>query len=40
MLLANFRNRDLLMRCPDDPDALHELLGPIADLPGEERGTL
>ena len=27
------------MRCPDDRDALHELLGPIADLPGEERGN-
>jgi menaquinone-9 beta-reductase len=40
VLLAKFRNRDLLMRCPDDRDALYELLGPIANQPGEERGRL
>jgi hypothetical protein len=35
-----FRDRELLLRCPDDRDALHELLGAIADQPGEERGKL
>ena len=40
LLLAKFRDRELLLRCPDDRDALHELLGPIADQPGEERGKL
>ena len=40
LLLEKFRDRELLLRCPDDRDALHELLGPIADQPGEERGTL
>ena len=38
--LLQLRDRDLLLRAAHDDDALRQLLGPLADLPGQERGSL
>ena len=38
--LTLLRDRDLLLRAAHDPEGLRQLLGPIADLPEQERGQL